>query len=218
MTSVQPVNPPDLETEAGLFAAGARLVACVDEAGRGPLAGGVHVGVVVIDPGTQPLEGVHDSKRLTDRRRRDLVPTILSWAVVTAVGNSSADEVDRYGIMGALRLAARRALYQLPILPDAVVIDGNYDFLHRPSPIPVEPWTTTIPTVVTLIHGDSRSTGVAAASVLAKTSRDDEMIQLDRLYPGYGWARNKGYGTAAHKEAMETLGLSPQHRRSFRLV
>lgn len=215
---VQPNVPPNLDTERDLFAAGANLVGCVDEAGRGPLAGGVHLAVVVLSPDAEPLEGVDDSKRLSEARRRTLVPRIESWATSSTVASSDAREIDLYGIMGALRLALRRAIASLPAVPDALVIDGNYDFLHRPEPVPIEPWHGSIPELVTLPYGDHRSSGVAAASILAKTSRDEEMYQLDRLFPGYEWAVNKGYGTQAHREAIRRLGPSVQHRRSFRLL
>jgi ribonuclease HII len=208
---------PDLDTESSLFAAGAALVGCVDEAGRGPLAGGVHVGIVVVGPSTDTLDGVDDSKRLGENSRLELVPRIEEWAVATAVGVATSTEIDDHGMMSALRLALRRAISQLPAVPDAVVLDGNYDFLNRPMPVPGEPWTGTLD-VVTLTHGDRRSAGVAAASVLAKTRRDAEMIGLDLAYPGYGWATNKGYGTAAHRDAIRRLGPSPFHRRSFRLL
>lgn len=215
--SVQSILPPDLEIERELFKRGANLIACVDEAGRGPLAGGVHVGVVVLHAGHTALTGVDDSKRLSDSSRERLVPLIEAWAV-SAVASASASEIDRHGVMGSLRLALRRALAALPSLPDAVVLDGPYDFLHRPEPVAGEPWTGSMPSVVTLPHGDRLSAGVAAASILAKTSRDAEMRELDRSYPGYGWAMNKGYGTSLHKDAIKKLGLTPEHRRTFRLT
>jgi ribonuclease HII len=214
---MQPHRAPDLGTESSLFATGAALVGCVDEAGRGPLAGGVHVGIVVVGPFTETLAGVNDSKRLDERSRLALVPRISEWAVASAVGASSSAEIDDLGMMRALRLALRRALAQLPRVPDAVVMDGNFDFLNRPLPVPGEPWTGTLD-VITLPYGDSRSAGVAAASVLAKTQRDEEMIGLDLVHPGYGWSANKGYGTPAHRDAIRRLGPSPLHRRSFRLL
>jgi ribonuclease HII len=209
---------PDLSLETELFGRGVRLIGFVDEAGRGPLAGPLHCGLVILGNSVNPLEGVRDSKLLTERGRASLLAPIHSWASATAIGYANPAEIDAWGMMSALRLALRRALAQLSEMPDIVVIDGNYDFLHRPNAATHEPTLATVPPALTRISADRTSLGVAAASILAKTSRDKRMHELDQLYPGYGWDRNKGYGTEEHRAAIATLGVTPQHRTSFKLT
>ncbi len=209
-----------LRTERDLLRSGARLVAGVDEVGRGALCGPATVGIVVIGPATRSAPtGVRDSKLLTPDAREALVPRIRRWAVAWSVGHASAAEVDAVGIIGALRRAGHRALAALPQLPDVVLLDGNHDYLSPPAEAsllddePVDP----MPSVRPLIKADLRCAAVAAASILAKTERDAIMVDLAARHPGYGWAVNKGYATPDHVDALGRLGPSVQHRRSWRL-
>lgn len=209
-----------LRVERELLRAGARLVAGVDEVGRGALCGPATVGVVVIGATTRSAPpGVRDSKLLTPAARTDLAPRIRRWAVAWAVGHATAAEVDAVGIIAALRQAGHRALAALPQLPDVVLLDGNHDYLSPPS----EPslfeaeQVTPMPTVRPLVKADLRCAAVAAASILAKTERDAIMADLAGRYPGYGWEGNKGYATPDHIDALGRLGPSDEHRRSWRL-
>jgi ribonuclease HII len=213
---------PTLRVERSLLRGGTRLLAGVDEVGRGALAGPASVGVVLVDADLRPApKGVRDSKLLAPAARQALVPRIQHWARACAVGHAGPDEVDSVGILGALRLAARRALAQLPDVPDLVLLDGNHDWLSDPvgqgllafaqdAPRPTPP-------VRTLIKADLRCSSVAAASVLAKVERDAMMVLLDERHPSYGWSQNKGYASAEHLGALARLGACPQHRRSWRL-
>lgn len=219
---------PTLREERRLLRDGAMLVAGVDEVGRGALAGPVTVGVVLVDAGTRSAPtGLRDSKLLTPAVRDALAPRLRRWAVAWAVGHAEPDEIDAHGILSALRLAGMRALAQLPALPDAVLLDGSYDWLTRP-PVPLSLFEDVeghgtpdvdLPAgcVRTLVKGDLRCAAVAAASVLAKTVRDAVMCERDAVYPGYGWTGNKGYSAPEHLEALGALGPCEQHRRSWRL-
>lgn len=201
--------PPDLRIERGLLRTGVGALACADEAGRGALSGPVSVGMVVVTTHTPPApQGVRDSKLLRPAQRDELVPKIQAWAA-HAVGMASAPEIDRLGIMAALRLAGQRALSALPIIPDCVLLDGNVDYLSSPG--------RPFPRVITRVQADRRCAGVAAASILAKTARDSVMIALAVDFPMYGWSENKGYAAPAHLEALRTWGPSPHHRVSWRL-
>jgi ribonuclease HII len=226
---------PRLVVEAGLVDEGYVAVAGVDEVGRGCLAGPVTVGAVVVDPGAgMPPRGLRDSKLLTPDQRRSLVPRIQRWVLASSVASATADEIDTYGIIAALRLAAHRALAGLPDLPDCVLLDGNHDYLTprprvsrdqleldvelepvRPEPEPVP--LARHPVVRTRVKADLTCASVAAASVLAKASRDAFMVGLARENPGYGWEVNKGYATPFHRAALRRLGPSPYHRVSWRL-
>lgn len=219
---------PTLETEAALFAAGATLLAACDEVGRGALAGPVTVGIVVIDAQvTDAPDGVRDSKLLDAARRRDLGPLIREWAVDCAVGHASADEVDRHGVIAALRFAGWRALSALDTFPDTVLLDGSHDWLTPPPqsdlfatlavPEPMVGDRSRRPRVVTKVKADLDCASVAAASVLAKVERDGVMDDLACNHPHYGWGRNKGYGTAEHREAIARHGTTQWHRRTWRL-
>ena len=183
-------------------------VACeagCDEAGRGCLAGSVYAAAVVLPPDyTHPL--LNDSKQLTDARRRALRTDIERDALAWAVGTATAAEIDEINILRASILAMHRALDGLGMRPDFIIVDGN-----RFTPYGQTPHTT-------VVKGDARYLSIAAASILAKTYRDDEMHRLAALYPGYGWERNAGYPTAAHREAIARLGVTPYHRRTFRLT
>lgn len=183
-------------------------VACeagCDEAGRGCLAGSVYAAAVVLPPDyTHPL--LNDSKQLTDARRRALRTDIERDALAWAVGTATAAEIDEINILRASILAMHRALDGLSMRPDFIIVDGN-----RFTPYGQTPHAT-------VVKGDARYLSIAAASILAKTYRDDEMHRLAALYPGYGWERNAGYPTAAHREAIARLGVTPFHRRTFKLV
>ena len=205
---------PTLRVERRLLRGGAVLLASMDEVGRGAPAGPVHVGVVVVDAATPPAPaGVRDSKLLAARARDALAPRVERWAVDSAVGSASADEVDACGVVGALRLAGRRALAELAVVPDLVLLDGSHDWLSGPDP---ERAGDGVP-VVTRVRADLTCASVAAASILAKVRRDARMAELDRDHPGYGFAANKGYGTVDHLEALRRLGPTPQHRVSWNL-
>ncbi|GGC95118.1 ribonuclease [Tersicoccus solisilvae] len=237
------VKRPSLRVERSLAGPGCRLVAGIDEVGRGALAGPVAAGVVVIDAHTQrALTGVADSKLLSHQRRVDLVPRIRRWAVGSAVGMATAAEVDALGLTHALRLAGLRALHVLAddgIVPDLVLMDGNHNWLRRPeptlldalvpddgdldvAPVPPGPHGSTAvaaadPTVLTRIKADLTCTSVAAASVLAKVERDLLMIEAAERYPDFGWEINKGYATPSHRAAIDAVGPSELHRRTWRL-
>jgi len=198
---------PDLSFELILWQAGLVGVAGIDEAGRGALAGPVAAAAVVLlqkEGLTSLLKGVRDSKQMTPHERVTARERVLQHAESWGVGFSTPDEIDQMGIVPATRLAARRALESLPVLPDHLLLD----YLFLPE--------VTIPQTA-LIKGDCRSLSIAAASVLAKTSRDTLMRELELTYPGYGFAAHKGYGTQAHREALHRLGPSPVHRLSFTL-
>jgi ribonuclease HII len=198
---------PDLSFELALWEAGLTRVAGIDEAGRGALAGPVSAGAVILPPEqeiTECLQGVRDSKQMTARQRETARGKILQYATAWGVGFATAEEIDQIGILPATRLAACRALGALTLPPMHLLLD----YLLLPD----------IPTPQTaLIKGDCRSLSIAAASILAKTSRDALMQEFDLSYPGYGFATHKGYGTLAHREALKRLGASPLHRISFAL-
>jgi ribonuclease HII len=195
----------------------------MDEVGRGALAGPVSVGVVVIDETVRSAPvGVKDSKLLTERARKGLVPRIQRWAVAYAVGHAGPDEIDAIGIMAALRLAGTRALDALGVVPDLVILDGNHDWLTAPGEVGLLAFSDdavgpSTPPVTTMIKADMKCSSVAAASVLAKVERDDLMVALAAGHPAYGWSLNKGYAAPEHMEAIARLGPCELHRRSWRL-
>jgi len=200
------------------------IVAGMDEVGRGALAGPVAVGVALVGADAGPVpEGLTDSKALSARRREALVEPILSWVRASAVGYASPQEIDRWGIIAALRLAGRRALAQAcghGLVPGGVLLDGSHDWLRAPDDLfgdadgPPDPFGVELP-VRTRVKADLSCAVVAAASVLAKVERDRLMTQAQD--PGYGWASNKGYGSAAHARAIAQLGVSDFHRRSWKM-
>jgi len=192
---------PDFALETAARDRGLRTIAGVDEVGRGPLAGPVVAAAVILDPARLP-PGLDDSKRLTAARREALAPAIRD-AGIWALGMASVAEIDALNILRASHLAMCRALAALPVPPDLALIDGN--LLPRDLPCPG----------IAVIRGDGRSLSIAAASILAKVARDRIMTELDRDFPGYGWARNMGYPSAGHRAALKTLGLTPHHRTSF---
>lgn len=175
-------------------------VAGVDEAGRGPWAGPVVAGAVIFQNLKAP-EGVHDSKQLSAAKRDALYETISTVACV-GVGVASVEEIDYLNILGATKLAMQRAVAALNIIPDVILVDGNQ---------PPKFTQKTIP----LIKGDSISTSIAAASIIAKVTRDRMMQELDAAFPHYGWNRNAGYGTAVHQKGLAQFGITPHHRKSF---
>jgi ribonuclease HII len=212
---------PNLRVERSLLRAGSRWLASVDEVGRGALAGPASVGVVLVDGDLRAAPaGVRDSKLLTPSAREALVPRIRRWAPASAVGHAGPDEVDEVGILGALRLAARRALGRLPVVPDLVLLDGSHDWLTDPGQaglLALAEGAERTPPVRTLVKADLTCSSVAAASVLAKVERDAIMSALHLRDPRYGWAENKGYASPGHLDALGVHGACAQHRRSWRL-
>lgn len=176
-------------------------VAGVDEVGRGPLAGPVVTAAVILDP-QNPIPGLADSKKLTEKRREFLVPLIQKYALAWAMGRAEPGEIDELNILQASLLAMKRAVEALSISPEHVLVDG----IHAP--------TLNCP-VTTIIKGDQSEPAIAAASILAKVARDQEMVALDNVYPGYGFAKHKGYPTKQHQQALLSLGVTDIHRRSF---
>ena len=187
--------------EEELFSQGYQLVCGVDEAGRGPLAGPVCAAAVIL-PKHLVLPGLDDSKKLSDKRRRELFPMIKEQAVAFGIGLASHEEIDEINILQATFLAMERAIAQLQVKPEYALIDGNRE---KDFGLPVK----------TVVKGDSLSANIAAASVLAKVTRDVLMEEMALQYPGYGFEIHKGYGTKAHYEALRTLGASPIHRMTF---
>lgn len=181
---------------------GFSLICGVDEAGRGPLAGPVCAAAVILPPDLE-LEGLNDSKKLSEKRREALYPLICEQALAYGIAFASEQEIDELNILQATFLAMRRAVGQLGLKPDLALVDGNR-----------EPDFGDIP-VRTIIKGDSRSANIAAASILAKVTRDRFMLEQDAVYPQYGFAIHKGYGTQKHYAALREFGPCPIHRRSF---
>ncbi|MBI1417031.1 MAG: ribonuclease HII [Limimaricola sp.] len=192
---------PDLSHER---ATGAARVAGVDEAGRGPLAGPVVAAAVILTPGSIP-PGLNDSKTIAKARLPALFDAIMAAAEVS-VGLASVAEIDSLNILRASHLAMERALADLLPPPDHALIDGN--LLPRGLAVPA----------TAIVKGDALSLSIAAASIIAKVTRDRIMVDLAQQHPGYGWERNAGYPSAAHRKALQDLGVTPHHRRSFRPV
>jgi ribonuclease HII len=196
------MNRIDLwEIENEHFAKGVKLICGVDEAGRGPLAGPVCAAAVILPPNLQ-IPGLNDSKKLTDKKRRELFPIIKEQAIAYGIGFASHQEIDEINILQATYLAMERAIAALQVRPELALIDGNR---AKDFGIPVQ----------TVVKGDSRSASIAAASVLAKVTRDDLLLELAEQYPQYGFEIHKGYGTKAHYEALTAHGPSPVHRMTF---
>jgi ribonuclease HII len=207
------VADPTLDVESELHASGARFVIGCDEVGRGAIAGPVGVGVCVVDVsvGAHPT-GLRDSKMLSEKRREELAPLAAGWALYSAVGLASADEVDALGIMVCLGLAGKRALAQLhelgaSITDSVLLLDGSFDWLSPALKSPLR--------VRTRVKADRDCASVAAASVVAKVHRDRLMIGYDAEYPGYGWSGNKGYGSTEHYAAIDRQGPSALHRKTW---
>ncbi len=195
---------PDFTFETTALDAGGTRVAGVDEVGRGPLAGPVTAAAVWLDPTAMP-DGLQDSKRLGVAARESLFEQIMACADV-GIGHASPAEIDAINILQASFLAMRRAIAALRVPPDHLLIDGNR--LPADLPCPAQ----------AIVKGDARSLSIAAASIIAKVTRDRIMANLARRYPGYGWETNAGYPTRCHKNAIADLGLTPEHRRSFKPV
>ena len=189
------------EIEDGFYDDEVKVICGVDEAGRGPLAGPVCAAAVILPPHLE-IPGLTDSKKLTDKKRRELFPIIQEQAIAWGIGWASEQEIDEINILQATFLAMERALAQLTIKPDLALIDGNRE---KDFGLPVK----------TVVKGDSLSMNIAAASILAKVSRDDRMVKLAEEYPHYQFEIHKGYGTKAHYAALTEHGASPVHRMSF---
>jgi len=189
------------EIEDSFYAQGVKMICGVDEAGRGPLAGPVCAAAVIL-PMDLEIEGLNDSKKLTEKRREALYDIIVDKALAYGIAFASEEEIDEINILQATFLAMRRAVEQLQLKPDMVLVDGN----REPElELPVK----------TIVKGDSLSANIAAASILAKVTRDRLMVQLDETYPQYGFAVHKGYGTKAHYTALREHGMCPCHRKTF---
>jgi len=195
---------PDFKEEDICIGAGARLIAGVDEAGRGPLAGPVTAAAVVLDRARLP-QGLDDSKKLTAKARDRLFDEIMTTAQVS-IAHASVAEIDELNILYASHLAMERAVAGLKTAPCHALIDGN-----------MIPKALSCPATA-LVKGDARSLSVAAASIVAKVTRDRIMVDLAQQHPGYGWEKNAGYPTKMHRAALTSLGVTPHHRRSFKTV
>ena len=180
---------------------GYSLVCGIDEAGRGPLAGPVYAAAVIL-PMDCEIEGLNDSKKVSEKKREQLFDVILEKAVAYGIGSASAEEIDRINILQATFLAMERAVKAMELSADWALVDGNR---MPPLPIPGE----------TVVKGDAQCASIAAASILAKVSRDRVLRKLDQQYPQYGFAKHKGYGTKAHYEAIKQFGVLPEHRKTF---
>lgn len=190
-----------------------KVEAGCDEAGRGCLAGSVYAAAVIF-PEDYQNDALNDSKQLTDKRRKQLREIIQRDAVAWAVGIVTPEEIDRINILNASILAMHRALNQLTVRPEAIIVDGNRFKPYRPV---VDGSAVNIPHT-TIVKGDGKYLSIAAASILAKTYRDDYMDQLAEEFPQYDWLSNKGYPTKKHREAIRQYGITPYHRKSFNML
>jgi ribonuclease HII len=181
-----------------------RLIAGVDEVGRGPLAGPVVTAAVILDP-KHPVEGLTDSKKISDKKREALAEEIKSKALCYCIARAEQHEIDTINIFQATLLAMKRAIEGLSITPDEVLVDGKF---CPETDLPCQ----------AIIKGDATVAEISAASILAKVNRDREMIEMEARWPGYGFARHKGYPTKVHLEALQSLGVTAIHRRSFKPV
>ena len=193
---------PDFELEREAKIKGYALVCGVDEAGRGPLAGPVCAAAVILDE-NNPIDEVNDSKKLSEKKREALFDKIINNALAYGIGFASVEEIEEVNILNATYLAMNRAIESLKIKPDFALIDGN----RVPKGISVD--------CQTVVKGDAKSASIAAASILAKVSRDRLLLEYDKKYPQYGFAKHKGYGTAEHMNAIREYGISEVHRPSF---
>ena len=181
---------------------GFAAVCGIDEAGCGPLAGPVYAAAVILNP-DDPIEGLNDSKKLTEKKREALYPQIKERALAWAIASATAQEIDEINILQARLLAMRRAVEMLSIKPDQVLVDGNRD-----------PDIPDVPSLL-IVGGDGKSASIAAASILAKVTRDHAMLELDKQYPQYLFAKHKGYPTKLHVEKLLEHGACPEHRQTF---
>jgi ribonuclease HII len=217
-------NRPTLDFENNLFSRGAKLIAGMDEVGRGCLAGPVSVGVAVISIDCiNPPENLADSKLLTHEQREELLPLVKTWVKDYAVGHASNNEIDEIGLTRALRRAGRRALVQLETKPDHLILDGKHNWLmpeketqnmfeqeFDDGPLSVDL------KIITQVKADLTCASVAAASIVAKTTRDQMMAELSKEFPNYFWAENKGYAAPEHLEAIKSFGATKYHRVSWK--
>jgi ribonuclease HII len=217
-------NRPTLDFENNLFSRGAKLIAGMDEVGRGCLAGPVSVGVAVINIDCiNPPENLADSKLLTHEQREELLPLVKTWVKDFAVGHASNEEIDEIGLTRALRRAGRRALVQLVTKPDHLILDGKHNWLmpeketqnmfeqeFDDGPLSVDL------KIITQVKADLTCASVAAASIVAKTTRDQMMAELSKEFPNYFWAENKGYAAPEHLEAIKSFGATKYHRVSWK--
>ncbi len=217
---------PNLRVERALQRDGYPLLAGMDEVGRGALAGPVTVGVVLIDESCRSApQGVKDSKLLPPAARERMVPRIQRWSRAYAVGHASPDEIDAVGIIAALRLAGTRALHTVAAagwVPDLVILDGNHDWLTDPGDVGLLAFAgdaagPATPPVTTMVKADLKCSTVAAASVIAKVTRDRLMVGLGAEHAAYGWVENKGYAAPEHMAALRLHGPTALHRRSWNL-
>ncbi|MDP4986185.1 MAG: ribonuclease HII [Candidatus Nanopelagicales bacterium] len=217
-------NRPTLDFENNLFSRGAKLIAGMDEVGRGCLAGPVSVGVAVISSeNINPPENLADSKLLTHEQREELLPLVKTWVKEFAVGHASNDEIDEIGLTRALRRAGRRALAQLDTKPDHLILDGKHNWLipEKETQDMFEQEFDDGPLSVNLkiiaqVKADLTCASVAAASIVAKTTRDQMMSELSKEFPNYFWAENKGYAAPEHLEAIKSFGATKYHRVSWK--
>ena len=217
-------NRPTLDFENNLFSRGAKLIAGMDEVGRGCLAGPVSVGVAVINIDcVNPPENLADSKLLTHEQREELLPLVKTWVKEFAVGHASNDEIDEIGLTRALRRAGRRALAQLDTKPDHLILDGKHNWLipEKETQDMFEQEFDDGPLSVNLkiiaqVKADLTCASVAAASIVAKTTRDEMMSELSKEFPNYFWAENKGYAAPEHLEAIKSFGATKYHRVSWK--
>lgn len=230
---MSPVVKPTLRLERQLQRTGHPIVAGVDEVGRGAIAGPVSVGVVIIDESARSApSGLRDSKMLTPAARARLEPGLRRWAHAWSVGHAAPAEIDRFGIMAALRLAAIRAFAQVRVRADVAILDGNYNYLspsaqtrlfddswEGPPISEFEQADSWLPVLsMTRVKADQTCSAVAAASVLAKCERDRLMVAWHAQHPNYRWDRNKGYAAPEHQAALIAAGPCPAHRLSWRLA
>ena len=195
------MSAPNYEYESARYAEGYTSVCGCDEAGRGPLCGPVVAAAVILPPDLE-IEGLNDSKKLTEKKRDALFDVIKEKAIAYAIAEATPEEIDEINILNASMLAMRRAVEALPVAADFALIDGN---CSRGFTIPTE----------TVVKGDAKSMSIAAASILAKVTRDRQCEELDRLYPEYGIAKHKGYPTKDHMDAVRKLGPAPIYRKTF---
>jgi len=217
-------NRPTLDFENNLFSRGAKLIAGMDEVGRGCLAGPVSVGVAVINIDCiNPPENLADSKLLTHEQREELLPLVKTWVKDFAVGHASNDEIDEIGLTRALRRAGRRALVQLVTKPDHLILDGKHNWLMPEKETQnmfeqeFDDGSLSVDLkIITQIKADLTCASVAAASIVAKTTRDQMMAELSKEFPNYFWAENKGYAAPEHLEAIKSFGATKYHRVSWK--
>ncbi len=202
------ISAPNLTYEKKLWSA-YEIIAGLDEAGRGALAGPVYVGAVILPKNNshllKNLKGVHDSKQLTPNQRNQLIPQIKKNSLAWGIGFASSTEIDSLGIVPATRLAASRALENLSIFPNFLLTDFRLELPELDIP------------QTAIVKGDQKSLSIASASILAKTARDEMISNLDSQYAGYNFTSHKGYGTLAHRKKIKQLGHSPVHRKTFKI-